>query len=477
MYHSSELQRLIEQSDKTGTRQQLEAALLDVERLVTDAARTKLTSSNPNFKTITGNSYQSLQLYSQDLAGFRSARKNLFAGFRLEGRCVADYGSNLGEISRMAAALGAAEVNSYEYEPYFVLMARLINVLLGHENVRTYLADISTPEPYHAGVDVAVALSVDTFIQTQLANIAKNTRETLIYESHAVESGLLAGVMKKLTVHFPHVALIDGFDHGKDLPSWRVLCAASQEPLDGIIHARFSDVTSNIRMNIDLTQSKFVFWNAAAQCARGWLDHIARATQELDGQDQRALERVCEQVAQHGIAAANLYWAAFTVGLAQAKHGVSVENNFYVSLLNQLLDRGVYDSLWGELRANEPEKFARRIQTRLGLVELTPQNMKPVIVNGFWTPTDENVRNAGSSVFISELSETYAGLIFDGFHRLYARLLNGHSSCPAQCIIYPQVDKFKLWHLDTVEMQAVTTRCLELLLLNCHSSKSVGKVE
>ena len=67
--------------------------------------------------------------------------------------------------------------------------------------------------------------------------------------------------------HFPHVALIDAFDHGKALPSWRVLCAASRHPLDRIIHARFGEINANIRVSIDLSRSHFIFWNAAAQSA------------------------------------------------------------------------------------------------------------------------------------------------------------------------------------------------------------------
>jgi hypothetical protein len=472
MYQSPELQRLIERSEKTGTKQQLEAALLDVETVITNASSASLTSNNPDFRTVTGNLYQSIQLYSKDLAGFRSPRRNLFSGFRLKDKCVADYGSNLGEISRTAAALGAAEVNSYEYEPYFVFMARLINVLLGQEHIRTHLADISTEEPYQSGVDIALALSVDTFISGQLASIAAKTRDVLIYESHAIEKRLLKGVMRKLMAHFPHVALIDAFDHGKALPSWRVLCAASRHPLDRIIHARFGEINANIRVSIDLSRSHFVFWNAAAQSAAGWSEHLARAKQELQGQDDDALERACEQVAQKGIAAAPLYWSSFTVGLLDAKQGVLIENNFYFKLLNRLLDRKVYDGLWSQLRSCEPEKFSQRIRSRLSLVELAPDNMKPIIINGFWSPTEQNVQSAGSSVFVSELSDRYAALIFDGFHRLYAALLNGISSCPAQVIIYPQVDNFKRWNLDAEEMQNVTTECLEKLLMSHDASES-----
>ena len=461
MNHSLELQQLIEHSEKTGTKSQLDGLLFDLEHLIMNGLSTNLTSSNPEFKTITGNLYQSLQLYSHELGGFRTPRENLFAGIRLSGKNVSDYGSNLGEISRMAALLGAAQVSSYEYEPYFVLMARLINTLLGFESIRTYLADISTAAPYKDDVDISVALSVDTFISSQLANVAKHTRELLVYESHAVEKAVLSNVIRKLMSHFPHVALIDAFDHGKGLRSWRALCLASRFPLDKIIHARFSKVNSNIRLNIDLSRSDFVFWPRTGELPASWAENVRRANMELQCHGANVQERACEEVAANGIAGSKLYWSAFTVGLDQAKQGIQLEENLYFKLLNGLIDRKIYDQLLGILRDSEPIKFLNRIRSRLELYSLASQNLSPITVNGLWSASKENVGSTGNSIFLIECSQNYAAIIFDGFHRLYAALLNGLSACPVQCIIYPQIENLKLWHLDLEEMKSVTTRCIE----------------
>ena len=461
MNHSLELQRLIEHSKKTGTKSQLDALLFDLEKLIMNGLGTKLTSSNPEFKTITGNLYQSLQLYSHELGGFRTLRENLFAGIRLSGKTVADYGSNLGEISRMAALLGAAQVISYEYEPYFVLMARLINTLLGFENIRTYLADISTSAPYKDDVDVSVALSVDTFISSQLANVAKHTSELLVYESHAVEKAVLSNVIKKLMSHFPHVALIDAFEHGKGLRSWRALCLASRLPLDKIIHARFGKVNSNIRLSINLLRSDFVFWTRAAGLPASWAENVRQANVELQYHGANVQERACEEVAANGIAGSKLYWSAFTVGLEQAKQGIQLEDNLYFKMLNSLIDRKIYDQLLGILRDSEPNKFLNRIRSRLELFSLDSQSFQPITINGLWSASKENVRSTGNSIYLTECSQNYAAIIFDGFHRLYAALLKGLSACPVQCIIYPQIENLKLWHLDLEEMKSITTRCIE----------------
>jgi len=461
-----ELKRLIDQAKKTGTQAQLEAVLTDLENLIVNGLTTKLTSSNPEFKTITGNLYQSLQLFSRKLGGFRSARENLFVGINIKEKVVADYGSNLGEISRMAARLGAAQVNSYEYEPYFVLIARLINVLLGHENIRTYLADISTQEPYTNNIDIAVALSVDTFISSKLANIAEHTRELFVYESHALEKSVLIAIVQKLMSHFSHVALVDIFDHGQGLRSWRAFFLASQHPLDETIHARFSETQSGIRWNIDLTRSDFVFFDRQSINSASWNQHVSRAEQDLQGIDAAILEKTCEQVASEGIAGSKLYWAAFTLGLDQAKRGVQLEDNFYFLLLNLLIDRGIYDQMLGALRASQLDDFRNRVRTRLGLFAVTRERLQPVTLNGLWSATETNVTRAGNSICFAEFGDNYSALIFDGFHRLYAALLAGLPTCPVQCILMPQVDNLKKWKLDLEEMLSVTTSCIESKLLD-----------
>jgi len=461
MNHSLELQRLIEHSETTGTKSQLDTLLFDLEKLIMNGLSTKLTSSNPEFKTITGNLYQSLQLYSHELGGFRTPRENLFSGIRVSGKTVADYGSNLGEISRMVALLGAAQVNSYEYEPYFVLMARLINILLGYESIRTYLADISTAAPYKDDVDISVALSVDTFISSQLANVAQHTRELLVYESHAVEKAVVSDLLKKLMSHFPHVALVDAFDHGKGLRSWRALCLASRFPLDEVIHARFDKVNSNIRLNINLSRSNFVFWTRAEGLSASWADHVRRANMELQCHGVDVHEHACEEVAAKGIAGSKLYWSTFTVGLDQARQGVRLEENPYFELLNRLIDRKMYDQLLGILRESKPDIFLDRIRSRLKLFSLNSESLQPITINGLWSASEKNVRRTGNSVYLSECCQSYAAIIFDGFHRLYAALLHGLSMCPVQCIIYPQIESLRLWHLDVEEMKNVSTRCIE----------------
>jgi SAM-dependent methyltransferase len=162
----------------------------------------------------TGNHYQSVWLGNEVTSGFRTQRYTLLDRISFEGKTVLDLGSNLGELSRAARARGAALVDGFEYDPFFVEMAGLINAYNASTRVSFYERDITNPSVYHDHYDIVLAFSVFHYIGDILDTIARITNELLVVETHRLDDNLEAHYIDPVLAHFPaHVIL--GF------PEWR----------------------------------------------------------------------------------------------------------------------------------------------------------------------------------------------------------------------------------------------------------------
>ena len=75
----------------------------------------------------TGNHYQSVTLGDVRTEGFRNERDEFLDMIDFRNKTVLDLGSNLGELSRAARARGAAVVDGFEYDPFFVEIACAVN--------------------------------------------------------------------------------------------------------------------------------------------------------------------------------------------------------------------------------------------------------------------------------------------------------------------------------------------------------------
>jgi len=98
-----------------------------LKQAILDAIALKYTSVSCKDGIETGNHYQSLTLGDEHTTGFRSGREGFLDQIDFRGKRVLDLGSNLGEISRAARARGAAVVDGYEYDLFFVELAQAIN--------------------------------------------------------------------------------------------------------------------------------------------------------------------------------------------------------------------------------------------------------------------------------------------------------------------------------------------------------------
>jgi SAM-dependent methyltransferase len=152
----------------------------------------------------TGNHYQSVTLGDERTSGFRTFRSDLLDQIPLEGRRVLDLGSNLGELSRLARARGAALVDGHEYDPYFVEIANLINAYNGTTRVSFHRSDITRPSLYTERYDVTFAFAVFIYIRDVIDRIAAMTDELLVLETHRLDDNFESLYLETVLPHFPH---------------------------------------------------------------------------------------------------------------------------------------------------------------------------------------------------------------------------------------------------------------------------------
>jgi hypothetical protein len=138
----------------------------------------------------TGNHYQSVRLGETVTAGFRSDRAELLDQINFEGRTVLDLGSNLGEVSRSARTRGATRVVGIEYDPFFVSVARGLNVLNGVTDVEFRQGDIGDPAVFTEDFDIVLALSVFQYVGSIIGDVCRKTRDVLVVETHKLDDNL-----------------------------------------------------------------------------------------------------------------------------------------------------------------------------------------------------------------------------------------------------------------------------------------------
>jgi SAM-dependent methyltransferase len=180
----------------------------------------------------TDNHYQSIILGGETTPGFRSARDALLNGIDFANKKVLDLGSNLGELSRAARARGAALVDGFEYDPYFVQVASAINAYNGVTRVSFFEQDITSTSAYTERYDVVLAFSVFVYIEPVLPLVAGITNELLVLETHRLEDNLESFYLEPVRRFFPHSRIIGETEWGttqRDAGSRAVIAFARSE--------------------------------------------------------------------------------------------------------------------------------------------------------------------------------------------------------------------------------------------------------
>jgi 2-polyprenyl-3-methyl-5-hydroxy-6-metoxy-1,4-benzoquinol methylase len=175
----------------------------DLKQLILQGLSTEYISESCAGGVETGNHYQSVWLGDEVTSGFRTQRYDLLDRISFEGKTVLDLGSNLGELSRAARTRGADLVDGFEYDAFFVEMASAINAYNGTTRVSFYEQDITDPTIYREQYDLVLAFSVFIYVQDCLAEIAAQTRDLLVLETHRLDDNLQSTYIDSVARYFP----------------------------------------------------------------------------------------------------------------------------------------------------------------------------------------------------------------------------------------------------------------------------------
>lgn len=185
-----------------------------MKELILRAIAANYSSESCKERIITGNHYQSLQLGDTQTQGFRTPRLEFLSQIDFKGRKVLDLGSNLGELSRTVRKLGATLVDGYEYDPYFLEIANLVNAYNAVSRVSFYQRDVTDPAIYGEHYDVVMAFSVFTYASSVLPQLAAITDELFILETHKLEKNLESDYLNPVAKFFPHYRILGQTEWG-----------------------------------------------------------------------------------------------------------------------------------------------------------------------------------------------------------------------------------------------------------------------
>lgn len=187
----------------------------------------------------TGNHYQSVTIGGSVSEGFRSSRSDLLDRIGFEGRKVLDLGSNLGEMSRGARERGASLVDGFEYDPYFVEMANLLNAYHGTTRVSFYERDITDASIYAEDYDIVMALSVFIYARPMMETLASITRDAFVLETHRIDGNLQSFYLDAVQPYFPVYETLGetewGNPHDDDVIRSVMVFARDSSALDAVL--------------------------------------------------------------------------------------------------------------------------------------------------------------------------------------------------------------------------------------------------
>lgn len=299
------------------------------------AERYVSTSSYQEIKT--GNFYQTVQLGEQRAEGFRSDRSDLFAAFDFSGHRVLDCGSNIGELSRLARKRGAWLVDGYEYDPFFVQLASLINAFNDVTRVSFYQKDLTVPETFQDEFDIALAFSVFPYIRPVLPELTSHVTTALLLETHDVDDRIREKYLHPLRDFFPHHTFVKFTDHGNGRGQRAVFLLTKQETTL-VADDRLSNLT------IDLENSSFPFLTGIENILKPYRP-IKNSNDFLHRADLKNLIENFPIDVETDISISDPeYWISFMKGYSEFKQvGYVAADNKYLQLFLRALHSRRYD--------------------------------------------------------------------------------------------------------------------------------------
>jgi SAM-dependent methyltransferase len=359
----------------------------------------------------TGNRYQSVQLGDEVLTGFRGRRTDLFDILNFSGRSVLDCGCNIGEMSRLARTRGARLVDGYEFDPYFVLIARAINALNGVTRVSFYEKDLTRATSYEDTFDVALAFSVYPYISQTLSALCQHVKEAVVLETHDIKRNMHAVYIEPFKKEFPFHTFVTVTDQGKGEGRRAVLVFAREE-------TTLYKVGGVLTSTIDVENSKFDFLTTILgdHQAQQSSDAVAAINAHLAGSWGKEGAKWNGQYHVGGRA----YWRAMMEGYLDYRcRGGVTDTNPYVSAFNALYSSGKLDPVLKQqldMRGDSLPRIERRFKDIDAIAaggdavgQLAPLRFVDV---GLSPGRKHEIRHG-------ELDQTMYVDDLDGYHRLF----------------------------------------------------------
>jgi SAM-dependent methyltransferase len=395
----------------------------------------------------TGNHYQSLMLGQTQTTGFRTERGELLDQIDFEGKKVLDLGSNLGEISRAARHRGAYLVDGFEYDPFFLELAQLVNSHNDVARVSFYQHDITDPSIYNERYDIVLAFSVFIYIQNVLDRIADITNQALVLETHRLDGNLQSTYLDSVSQYFPHHRILGETEWGTPVnPNVKravIVFARQKSALTAVLKTLQAKVDPATRGRVAVEGAEQVDSRPALRYvdvsrSTSWYDSFF-STLQFDSAEE-LLEAVAEMwidvdtmVKGHDlrrqVMSGWVYWLLYIKGYLQYVDAGQVDkgNVYYDYLMRYFGPQGQDPGLHNVLAA--PHTTAERVKWRFRDFELFRNH-------GVYEPKVEDSISAITLIvrdrptfdakFVYEVgSDTPLQASIDGYHRLFlARLFD-----------------------------------------------------
>jgi SAM-dependent methyltransferase len=406
-----------------------------LKKAILDAIALKYTSVSCKDGIETGNHYQSLTLGDEHTTGFRSGREGFLDQIDFRGKRVLDLGSNLGEISRAARARGAAVVDGYEYDLFFVELARAINAYNGTTGVSFYERDITDPGVYRERYDIVLALSVFTYINPVLRRLTEMTDMALVIETHKLEGNLERDYLGPVTKFLPvHTVLGEsewGGSFSQDEKRAFIVFARDKPTLARALASPAGSRTRLTRVSVQRTKLQQRFFDEVTFSSAD--DLLAQV---------RAMDIDLGQVADDpdlakSVYSGKTYWLLFLKGFCQyLDTGVLGAGNIYFEYITNYYaprrhDPGISDAL------SEPLFAVERVAARFRDADRfrqNPQTYVPAPIKIFRSG-DPNADRL--EICDADTGEIVHASAVDGWHRLFAARLFGAATIPAEVVETP----------------------------------------
>ena len=376
-----------------------------LEKVITDAVSVPYVARSVRDGIRTGNSYQTIALGEGRKTAGRQNRMDRLGAIDFRGKSVIDLGANTGEMSRSVRRLGAALVDGYEYDPYFVQIGRATNAAMGVTRVSLFQGDCTNPGLFRGmKYDYILALNVWVYISETIRDFP-SISPVMIFETHTLDHGMNF-YFDRVLPHYPHAACLGLTDLGEDPHKSRafIIFTTRPEMIDRHASRQFIKVQPYFRntfVNMHGPVGKREFWELAAQCHQ--LKHDAAApagSMEFgrDGYFERLLAGLHEFRA-----------AGFRV----------LDDNVYMRFLTEAVATGLIDPKIRPVAENAAwmrRKVANKFEDMINILSGRPDHVPPLRMTRSET---------GDLHFQSLAGEDIRCSVIDGHHRFFSAQLAG----------------------------------------------------